>query len=119
MRTNVKMPMTYSVGNTTSENTLNRSPASDAWAMNPSAISVLDTAMMYSEARDVASLVVWARAPWSVKCSVVSAVRSRWGSTSSAMWWCSRGALALLPAPAARDAQSHVGQNRDRAVTYS
>src|SRR5262245_47019575 len=48
--------------------------------MNPSATRVLETERMYSEAREALSLAVCERAPWSVKCSVVSAVRSSWRS---------------------------------------
>jgi hypothetical protein len=38
-----------------------------------SAISVLETLNMYSDERPALSPIVWERAPWSVKCSVVSA----------------------------------------------
>src|SRR5687768_10033433 len=52
--------------------------------MNPSATRVLETERMYSEAREALSLAVCDRAPWSVKCSVVSAVKSSWRSGASA-----------------------------------
>ena len=53
--------------------------------MKPSATSVLETAPMYSVVRDALSLIVCERAPWRVKCSVVSAVSSSCLSAASAM----------------------------------
>jgi len=47
--------------------------------------SVLETAPMYSIVRDELSVIVCERAPWSVKCSVVSAVSSSCLSAVSAM----------------------------------
>jgi hypothetical protein len=50
----------------------------------PSATRALETERMYSEAREALSLAVCERAPWSVKCSVVRAVKSSWRSGASA-----------------------------------
>jgi hypothetical protein len=52
--------------------------------MNPGATRALETERIYSEAREALSLAVCERALWSVKCSVVRAVKSSWRSGASA-----------------------------------
>jgi hypothetical protein len=63
---------------------LNVSPPGESWPRKPSATSVLETAPMKRAAREELSLIVCDRAPWSVKCSVVSAVKSSARSGESA-----------------------------------
>jgi len=85
-RTKVTTPRKHRVGSAVSAKVRNSADSPpDTEARKPSATSALDTEPRNSDERAALSLVVAARAPCSVKCSVVSAVSRRAGSGGSAM----------------------------------
>src|SRR3954447_18844942 len=73
-RTKVKVPIAYRVGRTISRKASNAVPRPVDWASSPRATRLADNEPTYRAARAVDSLTVFARAPCSVKCSVVNIV---------------------------------------------
>jgi hypothetical protein len=72
-RTKVKRPRRKTVGSTTRANTRNASPVAEIWATKT---SEAESEPRWRPERAELSTIVEARAPWSVKCTVVSVVRA-------------------------------------------